>query len=363
MRILGFVDIRSNELIDPLRAARNGDSATVVALDPMMSTIARCQKQFQRGRQELSSQDIDAIVVYNGTGMIGIIAVLLSSYYSVPVVIRANGDIYRQHREKRIEYRQTQQWKLWARYYLHSVLTHITFRYARGFLAVSEDLARTLTQQTGCSRENVRVVHGPVNPAKYCPPNERSVQNSQTILTVTNLDYRGKYNGVRELVDTLSVLLSDREDLQYIIAGDGLYYDLLVRYVERTVPKGVARRIHTPGYVDDVAKLYANADVFAYVSYIDSYPNVILEAQAAGLPVVANPAYGMVEQIEHGTSGVLVNPSKKGALERTLSHLLEAPEERWRLGDNAAAIVERENNPTTIGRQMYAAIEEIVRNS
>ena len=63
-----------------------------------------------------------------------------------------------------------------------------------------------------------------------------------------------------------------------------------------------------------MADLYALADVFVYVSDLDGYPNVVLEAQTAGVPVVANDAHGMCDQITDGETGYLVDPEARRAL-------------------------------------------------
>ena len=60
---------------------------------------------------------------------------------------------------------------------------------------------------------------------------------------------------------------------------------------------------------DDLARAYADADVFAFPSSTDTYGQVVVEAQASGVPVVAVRAGGPADLIEEGRSGLLCEPS------------------------------------------------------
>ncbi|KTG11012.1 hypothetical protein AUR64_07545 [Haloprofundus marisrubri] len=365
MRAVGFTDLRPFELEAPL-SAMDAESV-VVSLDPDAGAFERTLSHFRRGREALRESDTDVLVVYNGSGMLGIVSVLLSLLYGVPLVVRANGDLFRQHDEKRQEYRQTRQWGRWLAYCALSALTRATFHYADGFVAVSESLAETLARETSCPRERIRVVPGPVTPSQYRRTavadgaSEDPATGTMTVVTVTNLQYRGKYDGVCRLVDAMVELGERRDDVSLVVAGDGLYYDAVERYVEaRTEDDPLGTRIHTLGYVSDVAGLYASADLFAYVSEIDAYPNVVIEAQAAGLPVVASRGYGIDEQITDGETGVLVDADDTTALASTLDDLLSDADRRHRLGTTAADRVAERNAPETLGPQMQQALEAIL---
>ncbi|WP_345778392.1 glycosyltransferase family 4 protein [Haloprofundus salinisoli] len=364
MRVVGFTDLRPFELEAPL-STMDAESV-VVSLDSDAGAFERTLSQFRRGRAALRGGDTDALVVYNGSGMLGIVSVVLSLLYGVPLVVRANGDLFRQHGEKRTEHRQTKQWGRWLAYCGLSALTRVTFRYADGFVAVSESLAETLARRTSCPPERIRVVPGPVTPSQYrrttvADGASDTATGTMTVLTVTNLQYRGKYLGVCRLVDAMVELGERRDDVSFVVAGDGLYYDALERYVdERVGDNPLDARIHALGFVSDVAGLYASADLFAYVSEIDAYPNVVIEAQAAGLPVVASRGYGIDEQVADGETGVLVDADDSTALASLLDDLLSDPERRRRLGAAAAAQVTERNAPETLGPQMQRALEEIL---
>jgi glycosyltransferase involved in cell wall biosynthesis/predicted metal-dependent phosphoesterase TrpH len=86
---------------------------------------------------------------------------------------------------------------------------------------------------------------------------------------------------------------------------------------------------------DELARAYANADIFLFASETDTFGQAILEAQASGLPVLAVAAGGPAELVDHGYTGWLAAPERH-ALADALTQLALRPAQRARLG--AAAV-------------------------
>ncbi|HVH20206.1 MAG TPA: glycosyltransferase, partial [Myxococcota bacterium] len=90
----------------------------------------------------------------------------------------------------------------------------------------------------------------------------------------------------------------------------------------------------------EIFRLYREADVFVLPTWREGFPNVVIEAMAAGLPVVATPVGAIAEAIEDGTSGLLVPVRDAAALEAALRRLIEDAALRHALGAAARARVE-----------------------
>jgi glycosyltransferase involved in cell wall biosynthesis len=133
------------------------------------------------------------------------------------------------------------------------------------------------------------------------------------------------------------------------VAGDGE----LRRPLERLAQDlGLSRRVRFLGWREDVPALLKSADFLVCPSRHEPLGNVVLEAWAAGLPVVALASAGPRELIEEGESGVLVPPGEApGALARAIARLAEDRALRARLaaggrrafeaGFTEAAVVDR----------------------
>ena len=106
-------------------------------------------------------------------------------------------------------------------------------------------------------------------------------------------------------------------------------------------------RVSLPGQVsqNDLAWLYASADLFVSCSQIEVFPNVILEAKASGLPVVASARGGSAKLVRHSApacdaDGVTVTGNEPDAWAGEIETLLRAPERRRAMGEAARRYVE-----------------------
>ncbi len=99
---------------------------------------------------------------------------------------------------------------------------------------------------------------------------------------------------------------------------------------------GIASRVTFSGAVHDAAPYLWGADGFALASRWEGLPLALLEAQAAGLPVVAAAAGGVPEAIRDGTTGLLVPREDATALAAALARIESDPELARRLGYEAA---------------------------
>ena len=121
---------------------------------------------------------------------------------------------------------------------------------------------------------------------------------------------------------------------------------------------------------DDVARYFLAADVFVCTSRVESYPRVILEAMAWGLPIVTTPVFGIREQVREGVNGLFYAPGDVDALAAAITRLVTDDALRARLAGNAVpaldaltdfdAMVEptagsSSRRPRRIGRRGFAA--------
>lgn len=97
---------------------------------------------------------------------------------------------------------------------------------------------------------------------------------------------------------------------------------------------------------EEVLAAYRRADIFALTPYVtadgdrDGVPNVIVEAMACGLPVVATDAGGVAEIVRHGVNGLLAAPQDAAGVAASLLALVEDPSRRRQLGEAGRRTVE-----------------------
>jgi glycosyltransferase involved in cell wall biosynthesis len=203
-------------------------------------------------------------------------------------------------------------------------LDNATARLCFSIVAVSEATRTSLVRQ-GYPAERLVTVYNGIDPAGPVEP--RSLVDGPTILEVARL---AEVKGQRTLLAALAGLDAAAVLVGTDIEHDGAYETELRAEAKRL---GVGDRVVFAGHRDDVPALLAGCDVFCLPSSAEGLPLVVLEAMAAGKPVVAGAAGGTPELVVHGETGLLVPPGDVDALRRALADLLADPERARRLGE------------------------------
>jgi glycosyltransferase involved in cell wall biosynthesis len=118
----------------------------------------------------------------------------------------------------------------------------------------------------------------------------------------------------------------------YLLVGDG---DLRPRLEAARSRAGLTGRLHLPGWRRDVPEVLASAEVVTLTSRFEGLPRVLVEARAAGVPVVAMAVDGVVEVVQHGVNGYLVAPGDVAGLAARVGEILGDTALRASLAANA----------------------------
>jgi glycosyltransferase involved in cell wall biosynthesis len=139
--------------------------------------------------------------------------------------------------------------------------------------------------------------------------------------------------GIFDLLEAIAALRHDVPDVRLVCAGDGNRI-AVARYAERL---GIAEAVKFTGWVGPCGKraLFESAAVLAAPAYDAALPVSLLEAMAAGVPVVASAVGGMPEVIVDGVTGVLIAPGDNASLTRNLRKLLVDRNAGQKLGSAA----------------------------
>jgi glycosyltransferase involved in cell wall biosynthesis len=155
-------------------------------------------------------------------------------------------------------------------------------------------------------------------------------RSSNTILFIGLICHR---KGTYDLVRALPAIIKEVPEARLVAAGPGEIE--AVRRCAREV--GVEDRVLLPGSVSgfDKLRLFEEAALHVLPSYYEGVPFSILEAMAAGLPVIATSVGGIPDVLRDGEEGYLVPPGSLSELSRRIIELLNNRELRERMGENA----------------------------
>lgn len=148
-----------------------------------------------------------------------------------------------------------------------------------------------------------------------------------------------------ELLEALAIVRRERPGLRAMIAGRGPLAEELREHARRL---GLADAVEFPGFVSDVAGVYAEARVFALPSQREGLSIAMTEAMAAGVPVVVTDIGEARDVVEHGRTGFLFAVGDVEAMARDIGLLLGDEALRARMGRAAAEAVRASSSPERI---------------
>jgi glycosyltransferase involved in cell wall biosynthesis len=224
-------------------------------------------------------------------------------------------------------------------------LQRVSYRFAHAVVTNSQ-AARARLLEEGVAPGRIHVVANGLDPRRFAPAGFR--EPGHLIGMVANLR-PGKGHDV--LLAALAQLAPDLPRVRLRVIGDGSRRTELQALAARL---GIADRVEFRGHCTDVAAELAPLDVFAFASEMEASSNAVLEAMAAGLPVVATNVGGIPEAIEDGLTGLLVPPRDPQALADALRRLLTDPALAHALGRQARDTIESRFSFTRMASEFEA---------
>lgn len=334
-----FLDARGPGLLGRLlRAPIPGLARLDLDLQPLRGQLVHSWSVNRRVRTRLRRGDIDAAHVYTQNCMLGGARIL----GSVPTVITTDSTGLRNAYS--IPYRTPTRFTPltsravlpWERPVLHA---------AHHILANSVPVVDSLTSPDyGVPAESVSLLRmGIWSPYLTNGIPDRSSDRRPTIVFLgTSMDRKGG----SLLLDVWRASFRDRADLLLVTLDP--------------VPEEPGLRVVgdlTPGD-DRLWELLAGSDIMCFPSTIDQAPNVVLEASAAGLPVIAHPGGAVPEMVQNGVSGLLVDGADRAAVTAALNTLVSDPALRRRMGEAGYEHVREHYNMARSADEIVRALRE-----
>jgi glycosyltransferase involved in cell wall biosynthesis len=226
-------------------------------------------------------------------------------------------------------------------------------------VTVCQPFARQLTRR-GVPADRVRVQHMSVRRFAIDPlqagqlRTEMNVSSDEKIvLSVGRLSHE---KGHADLVKAFARVQQggDAGKLRLVLVGDGPERSRLEDLCDSL---GLRNRVTFAGHRDDAKSFYGIADVLALPSYSEGSPNVLLEALAAQVPVVATAVGGVPEIVENGVSAALVKAGDEQSLAEAIAKMLNARELRERVVANGEAVVAR-HSPEAFYHALCSVFQE-----
>jgi glycosyltransferase involved in cell wall biosynthesis len=211
-------------------------------------------------------------------------------------------------------------------------------RGASRVIAVSQAVAENLRRSGVIESAKITVVHNGIDTDRFNPAGD-----AKSAILIGTVGHLAPIKGFDIFVRAAALITAQRRDVRFVIIGEDKSPQLDHRKsLERLVAElGLNEIVDMPGWHDDMPAVLASLTLFVSAARCEPFGLAIVEAMAAGLPIVATSSEGALEIIEDGRTGKLVHSSDPEALAQAINQLLDDPDERSRLGQ-AAQLAARE---------------------
>lgn len=249
----------------------------------------------------------------------GYIAGIAARLAGVPLVIRT--------RHIDVDYPN----KTISRFGFHTIPHHVT--------TTSQLIVDRMIRQLSLDPKQVTCIPTGIDLAKYSVPEASAATLKKDLLQdgehrlVGMVTVLRSWKGHRFFLEAISRVRNSLPDTRFIIAGEGPMRPLIEKWIQELQLTDCVQMI---GHREDVPAVLAALDILVLPSYAhEGIPQIILQSQAAGTPVIGTTAGGIPEVIENEVTGLYVEPKDSEALAEAILKLLENPELRATLSKQA----------------------------
>lgn len=211
------------------------------------------------------------------------------------------------------------------------------YRWPDGYIAISECIAEVMVD-AGIDRTKIPVIYDAIDPSRFNVDaiSRHSLEIPEGVPLLGMVGALASIKGHSTVLRAMPVLADRFPGLQLLIAGEGPLRNELESLAAEL---GIEAQIHFLGFRNDIPEILKALDVFVMPSEQEGLGTSILDAMAAGVPVVASNVGGIPELVRHLESGLLAESGNSNQFAEYVSTILENPELRESLVKNAKIMV------------------------
>ena len=209
---------------------------------------------------------------------------------------------------------------------------------AERVIAVSQAVAESLRRNSVIEFSKITVVHNGIDTDRFALAAAAAHRGGGDLpIMVGTVGHLAPIKGHDLFVRAAALIAGRRRGVHFVVIGEDKSPQMgYRRYLETLVAElGLGEIVSMPGWHDDMATVLSSLSLFVSAARSEPFGLAIVEAMAAGLPVVATASEGASEIIEDGITGKLVSADDSEALAKAITDLLDDPLERSRLARNA----------------------------
>lgn len=215
-------------------------------------------------------------------------------------------------------------------------LNQLLGRLSDRVVAVSETVKKDIIKYDNLPEEKVIVIYNGIDRQRFLNIDANRVRSelgiSSEAFVMGTVGRLTPQKGHKYLLDAISRAVKTFPHVVLLLVGGGPAKEDLMRYAEDL---GITERVIFTDFRKDVPRMLAAMDAFVFPSLWEGLPNALIEAMAAGKPIIASDILSNVEVLESGKYGILVPAGDSVAIEAAMGTLLQNMEAAETLGNAA----------------------------
>tara|TARA_A100001015_G_C15029690_1_gene732506 strand:+ start:1998 stop:3173 length:1176 start_codon:yes stop_codon:yes gene_type:complete len=201
-------------------------------------------------------------------------------------------------------------------------------------ICVSNCVGKTFSKKNKMP-DHISVIYGGIQPNKWKGENNRYSENDtkihkKEIVRIAIIAVFDEVKGHKYLFEAIQLMVNNgMKNFQCFVVGEGREGSKLREWV---IKNKLEKYIIFKGYIPQPVEFLSSIDISIVPSLKESFGMSAIEAMSMEIPVIASSIGGLTEVVEHQKTGILVPPSNPGALANAISHLINNPDLRYKMG-------------------------------
>lgn len=231
-------------------------------------------------------------------------------------------------------------------------------------IAVSEAVAESLRRNGVIESSKITVVHNGIDVDRFARSADLPDNNS-ALVVIGSVGHLAPIKGHDVFVRAAALITAQRNDVQFVVIGEDKSPQMENRKsLESLVAElGLNGIVNMPGWRDDMVTALSSLTMFVSAARSEPFGLAIVEAMAAGLPIVATASEGAREIIDDEHTGKLVPVDDHEALAQAINTLLDNSRERSRLARNAQLAAHERFSLARMARDTEQVYREVLASA
>ena len=293
------------------------------------------------------------LVVCQDPFLTGLFGWIIKKRFKVPLLVHFHGDFWKN------KYWLIEKGRWWFNWFF-LLLSVFVVKKSDGIRVVSSGIKDKLVKK-GIDKRKIKVISTPVDLEKfvYCDPVKvkkikKEYQDRKVIINVGRKDPSKDY---KTLYKAINLVYQDYKKLAFVQIGSNVYLPEKIKADENLILNSVDTINQK-----ELTNYYHASDIYVSSSCSESFGKVLIEAMAAGLPVIATATTGSKEIIKDGENGFLVPIGDDQALTKKILYLLGNPAKAKEIGQAGRKMIREKFNQEKITKKMINFWKELQKN-